>query len=97
MSFARSGAPPIREQKLRLRELSEKGFGKGQIAEMQKIIDAEKSDLFDVLAYVAYASPPLTQGRAGDQGETPNQSAFQQQAAGLLRLCAFPLRRSRRR
>ncbi len=27
---------------------------------MQKIIDAEKSDLFDVLAYVAYALPPLT-------------------------------------
>jgi type I restriction enzyme R subunit len=26
---------------------------------MQKIIDAEKSDLFDVLAYVAYALPPL--------------------------------------
>jgi len=30
------------------------------MAEMQKIIDAEKSDLFDVLAHVAYALPPLT-------------------------------------
>ena len=27
---------------------------------MQKIIDAEKSHLFDVLAHVAYALPPLT-------------------------------------
>ncbi len=27
---------------------------------MQKIIDAEKSDLFDVLAHVAYAMPPVT-------------------------------------
>ncbi len=27
---------------------------------MQKIIDAEKSDIFDVLAHVAYAVPPLT-------------------------------------
>jgi type I restriction enzyme, R subunit len=27
---------------------------------MQKILDAEKSDIFDVLAYVAYALPPLT-------------------------------------
>ena len=27
---------------------------------MQKIIDADKSDLFDVLAHVAYALPPLT-------------------------------------
>lgn len=40
--------------------LAEKGFGKDQLAEMQKIIDAEKSDLFDVLAYVAYAMAPLT-------------------------------------
>jgi type I restriction enzyme, R subunit len=39
--------------------LAEKGFGKEQMAEMQKIIDADKSDLFDVLAYVAYALPPL--------------------------------------
>ena len=27
---------------------------------MQKIIDAEKSDLFDVLAHVAYALPPVS-------------------------------------
>jgi type I restriction enzyme R subunit len=40
--------------------LAEKGFGRDQIAEMQKIIDAENSDLFDVLAHVAYALPPLT-------------------------------------
>jgi len=40
--------------------LAEKGFGRDQLAEMQKIIDAEKSDLFDVLAHVAYALVPLT-------------------------------------
>ncbi len=38
-----------------LRRLTEKGFGSQQLAEMQRIIDAENSDLFDVLAYVAYA------------------------------------------
>ncbi len=43
-----------------LQSLAEKGFGLGHLTEMQKIIDAEKSDLFDVLAYVAYALPPLT-------------------------------------
>jgi type I restriction enzyme, R subunit len=43
-----------------LQGLAEKGFGHDQLAEMQKIIDAEKSDLFDVLAHVAYAMPPLT-------------------------------------
>ena len=49
-----------------LQGLAEKGFGRDQLAEMQKIIDAEKSDLFDVLAYVAYAMPTLTrEERAG--------------------------------
>src|SRR2546430_14505966 len=43
-----------------LQGLAEKGFGPDQLAEMQKIIDAEKSDLFDVLAHIAYARPPLT-------------------------------------
>lgn len=43
-----------------LQGLAEKGFGRDQLAEMQRIIDAENSDLFDVLAYVAYATPPQT-------------------------------------
>ena len=43
-----------------LQGLAECGFGHEQLAEMQKIIDAENSDLFDVLAHVAYAIPPLT-------------------------------------
>ncbi len=43
-----------------LHGLAEKGFGHDQLAEMQRIIDAEKSDLFDVLAHVAYALPTLT-------------------------------------
>jgi type I restriction enzyme R subunit len=43
-----------------LEGLADKGFGKDQLAEMQKIIDAERSDLFDVLAHVAYALAPLT-------------------------------------
>ncbi len=43
-----------------LQGLAEKGFGHDQLVEMQKIIDGEKSDLFDVLANVAYAMPPLT-------------------------------------
>ncbi|MEO8098135.1 MAG: DEAD/DEAH box helicase family protein [Acidobacteriota bacterium] len=43
-----------------LQGLAEKGFGKEQLAEMQRIIDAERSDLFDVLAHIAYALPPLS-------------------------------------
>ena len=43
-----------------LQGLAGHGFGLEQLADMQKIIDAEKSDLFDVLAHVAYARAPLT-------------------------------------
>ena len=40
--------------------LSDSGFGAEQLQEMQRIIDAESSDLFDVLAYLAFAMPPVT-------------------------------------
>ena len=51
-------APDTRKQLLQ--GLAEKGFGHEQLTEMQKIIDAEASDLFDVLAHVAYSKAPLT-------------------------------------
>ncbi len=57
-------APDTRKKLLE--GLAEKGFGNDQLAEMQKIINAEKSDLFDVLAHIAYALEPLTrEERAG--------------------------------
>ncbi len=43
-----------------LESLSEKGYNKEVLAEMQRIIDAENSDLFDVLAHVAFALPTVT-------------------------------------
>jgi type I restriction enzyme R subunit len=51
-------APETRKKLLQA--LADNGFGRDQLIEMQKILDAEKSDLFDVLAYVAYAMPTLT-------------------------------------
>lgn len=61
------GAPDTRRKLLE--GLAEKGFGKDQLAEMQKIIDAEKSDLFDVLAFVAYAEPPLTREERAERAK----------------------------
>lgn len=51
-------APDTR--KALLNGLADKGFGAAAMAEMQKLIDAEHSDLFDVLAYVAYTRAPVT-------------------------------------
>jgi type I restriction enzyme R subunit len=44
-----------------------RGFGAAQLAEMQKIINAENSDLFDVLAHVAYALRPIPRDVRAEQ------------------------------
>jgi len=40
--------------------LEEKGYGMDQLTEIRQMIDAVKSDLFDVLAYIAFALPTIT-------------------------------------
>ena len=40
--------------------LAEKGFAGEQLLEISRLINAEKSDLYDVLAYIAYAKLPIT-------------------------------------
>lgn len=50
---------PITRKTL-LNKLADAGYGKDELTTMQKLIDAEKSDLFDVLEYVAFAVKPIT-------------------------------------
>ncbi len=59
-----------------LQGLAEKGFGPEQMAEMQRIIDAENSDLFDVLAHVAYALPPLTRQERAEKAKVEISTHF---------------------
>ena len=60
---------PVSRARL-LESLAERGFGQEQLSEMQRIIDAEACDLFDVLRYVAYALPTVSrQERAGHARE----------------------------
>jgi len=40
--------------------LAEKGFGDAQLAEAKRMINAEDSDVFDVLAYIAFTLPPIS-------------------------------------
>ncbi len=56
--------------------LGEKGFGHDQLAEMQRVIDAENSDLFDVLAHVAYAVAPVTREVRASHAKVFINSAF---------------------
>jgi len=66
--------------------LAEKGFGGEQLAEMQRIIDAEKSDLFDVLAYVAYALPCETREEraARAQARVTSSAEFSEKQQAFL-------------
>lgn len=43
-----------------LEKLSEAGYGKEELETLQKLVSAEKSDLFDVLEYVSFAISPIT-------------------------------------
>ena len=43
-----------------LEKLEEAGYGKDELTNLQKLINAEKSDLFDVLEYVSFAIKPIT-------------------------------------
>lgn len=47
-------------RKALLQGLADKGYGRDQLTEMSRAINAEKSDIFDVLAYVAFLSAPIT-------------------------------------
>jgi hypothetical protein len=59
-----------------LQGLAEKGFGDEQLAEMQAIISAEHNDLFDMLAHVAYALPPIPRETRAQQARLYIHSRF---------------------
>lgn len=52
------GDPSTR--KALLETLSERGYGAEQLLEISRMIDADKSDLYDALAYIAFALPTIT-------------------------------------
>jgi len=47
-------------RKVLLENLAEAGFSHDDLLSLQKLIDAEKSDLFDVLEFIAYSVNPIT-------------------------------------
>lgn len=43
-----------------LQSLEDAGYGKDELSTLQKLINAEKSDIFDVLEYVSFAIQPIS-------------------------------------
>ena len=52
------GKPDTR--KVLLVGLEDKGFGREQLEDVKQMIDAENSDVFDVLSYIAFALDPIS-------------------------------------
>lgn len=64
--------------------LADKGFSREALGEMQKAIEAENSDLFDVLAYVAFASAPLKRQERADAAHLGIQTHFDEKQKAFL-------------
>ncbi len=47
-------------RKVFLDKIAEKGFGRDELEILQKMIDAEQSDLFDVLTYISFLTKPIS-------------------------------------
>jgi type I restriction enzyme R subunit len=67
-----------------LQGLADKDFGHDKLLAMQQLIDAEKSDLFDVLAYVAYLLPPVTRAERANQARVQISSKFNAKQQAFL-------------
>lgn len=52
-------ASPV-TRKAFLDKMEELGYGRGELGTLQKMINAEDSDLFDVLAYISFSMPPIS-------------------------------------
>ncbi len=67
-------APDTR--KALLAGLADRGFGREQLAQMQSAIEAENSDLFDVLAYVAFTSEPVSRADRAAAAKSATAAEF---------------------
>lgn len=64
--------------------LADKGFGREPLREMQRIIDADNSDLYDVLAYVAFALPTETRTARAQRAKAHTQQTYNQKQHAFL-------------
>lgn len=71
-------------RKILLGQLAEKGYGIDHIGEMQKIISAENSDLYDVLAFVAFAANPLTREFRATKAKNEIQGQFKEKQRAFI-------------
>jgi len=54
-------------RKVFLEKIAEAGYGKDELETLQKMIDAEQSDLFDVLTYISFLTKPISRVQRVEQ------------------------------
>ena len=59
-----------------LRSLEGRGFDRSQLTEIQRALAAEKSDLYDVLAYISFALPWLTREERAERARPSIMTTF---------------------
>ena len=52
-----------------LEKIAKIGYGKDELETLQKIIDAEQSDLFDVLTYISFLTKPISRAQRVEQSK----------------------------
>ena len=76
------GNPETRKQLLE--RLSDQGFGPAQLKDIKSLISAEQSDLFDVLAYVAYALPRKTRVERAEMSKQKISAEYDSKVQAFL-------------
>ena len=74
-----------------LRSLEGKGFDRTQLAEIQRALAAEQSDLYDVLAYIAFALPRITRQERADRAKSGDPAFVCRKTALIPRFCIRPI------
>jgi type I restriction enzyme R subunit len=73
-----------------LRNLEDKGFDRNQLAEIQRALAAEQSDLYDVLAYIAFALPRITRQERADRARPTISTTFPEKQRASLDFVLSP-------
>jgi type I restriction enzyme R subunit len=71
-------------RKALLTNLTEKGFSGEQLAQISRMINAEKSDLFDVLGYIAFALTPITRSERVEARKSDILSRYDEKLQAFL-------------
>lgn len=74
-----------------LAALSEKGLGEEQLLEISRMINAGKSDVFDVLRYIAFALTPITRSERVETRRSDIFSRYDMKLQAFLGLRSCPI------